>query len=78
MSTPSDWDYVEFDIKKEGWTIFDLADGTHLKSRYVLGAVLKKKNTIGQYGVNHNIYTVAIVPKKYWVLLTQKSTHSKN
>ena len=66
MSTSTDLEYVDFESPREDWTIFELADGTILKSKYILGTVLKGKGAIGEYSVNHHVFTVAIVPKKYW------------
>lgn len=66
MSKSEELEYVDFEVAKEDWTVFKLEDETLLKSRFTVGAILKKKGTVGEYNVNQNLFTVAIVPKNLW------------
>lgn len=59
-------EYVNFDIVKEDWTIFELDDGTILKAKFVLKIVLKRKDTIGDYSLNSDTVTAVVVDKKWW------------
>ena len=61
-----DLEYLDFVTVKEDWTLFKLEDETVLKSRFILGSVLKKRGIEGEYSLNTHVHTVAIVPKKLW------------
>ncbi|MGC8848998.1 MAG: hypothetical protein ACP5QI_00795, partial [Candidatus Bathyarchaeia archaeon] len=66
MSGPEELEYLEFDVVKEDWTKYKLEDGAILKSKFILGTVLKKKGVEGEYSLNGETVTFAVVPKELW------------
>ena len=38
-----DYEYLDFEIKKEGWNEYEIEDGTQLKAKFVLIKILRKK-----------------------------------
>jgi len=66
MSRNENLEYVDFDVVKEDWSLYRLEDDTCLKSKFILGGVLKEHGTEGEYAINSHTFTVAIVPKNLW------------
>jgi hypothetical protein len=62
-SMPSTYEYVDFEIANEGWDIYEIEDGTRLRTRIVLRTVIKFEEGSYQFGVER-ITAVASLPEK--------------
>jgi len=62
-SEEMNYEYVDFEIANEGWNLYELEDGTKLRVRVILTAVLKHGE--GKYDLGiQNIIGTAFVPEK--------------